>query len=96
MRGQIRSRHDSGVVDESVNWFRITIDFLGGLTHLLLRAEVKFKKAGGDAWRGGFEDILRRLNLGQIAAGEDDEAGSMTGYLESDFGTDTTLRDASD
>lgn len=41
-------RHDGGIVDQSVDGLRISINFLACLADLLLRAEIEFEKSSGN------------------------------------------------
>ena len=45
----IRYRHDSRIVDQSVDGLSIAIDFLARLADLLLRAQIELEEPSGKA-----------------------------------------------
>lgn len=94
--GGVGCRHDGVIVDELVYRLYLSVDLLRRCADLSLRAEVEFEKAVSDARRGGLDSLVCGLELGEIAAGEDEDARPVTRELEGDFGAKTALRDASD
>ena len=74
----IGHRPDGHPVNQSVDGLGKSIDFFACPVDLPLRTEIELEESSENAARGGLEDRFRSLQLGQIAAGENEGGGAVT------------------
>ena len=75
----IRHSHDGGIIDQSIDRLRISVDFGAGFADLFLGAEIELEEASGNGGGEGLEDGFCGLQFGQVAAGENEEGGVVMG-----------------